>query len=369
MTILLHTCGFDRPGALHAHHAPDTAESGSAQAVHTGTGRKRAIDLHCHLMVGAIEQLVADAPQKKGERDFLMRMQGEASTLHNAKMFAAMANMLMDIDTRLRDMDAMGVDIQVLSPSPGQYYYWAEPDLAGEIVRLQNTRIAEAIAKHPDRFLGLGGLALQHAELAIKQLEHAVRELGFKGVQISTAVNGVDLTDDRFNRFWARAEELRALVFIHPLGTSLGERVNMNYLTNIVGQPLETTIALSKLIFSGMLDRHPDLKLLAAHGGGYLPAYIGRSDHGYMVRPEAQGIQHKPSEYLKRIYFDDLVFTPQQIKNLIAQVGISQVVVGTDYPFDMGQYDVQQIVSEVAGLSEAEREMILSGNASRLLAL
>jgi aminocarboxymuconate-semialdehyde decarboxylase len=158
-------------------------------------------------------------------------------------------------------------------------------------------------------------------------------------------------------------------VFIHPLGTSLGERVNQFYLTNIIGQPLETTIALSNLIFGGVLDRWPRLKIVAAHGGGYLPAYIGRSDHGYKVRPEASNIQKKPSEYLKRIYFDSLVYSPTQLQALIATVGASQIVVGTDYAFDMGDYDVHELLESLSLLSENERAMILGGNAKRLLGM
>ena len=364
MTTLFHKCGR---GELHAH---DAALSSAAHAANAPkTNRPLTIDMHCHIVTPAVEKLIADTPQKKGEREFMVRTMGEASTTHNQQMFAGMAARLADVDTRLGEMDAMGVDVQVISASPGQYYYWAEREMAAEIVRLQNERIAEVCTQHPKRFLGLGAISMQHPDLAVAQMEHAMRQLGMKGVQVSTAVNGADLSDARYNPFWAQAEALNAVVFIHPLGTSLGERVNTHYLSNIIGQPIETTIALSKLIFDGVLDRHPALKLLAAHGGGYLPSYIGRSDHGHKVRPEAGGLQLKPSDYLKRIYFDNLVFTPHQIKTLIEQVGVTQVVVGTDYPFDMGQYDVHDIVNAVEGLSEAERILILSGNALRLMGM
>jgi aminocarboxymuconate-semialdehyde decarboxylase len=276
---------------------------------------------------------------------------------------------MTSLDERLRDMDAMGVDVQVLSPSPNQYYYWAEPDLAREIVRVQNEHIAELCSLRPERFAGLGTIALQHPELSVEQLSHAVKTLGLKGVEISTAVNGLDLTDEKFTKFWAKADELGCVVFIHPLGTSLGERVNQFYLTNIIGQPLETTIALSNLIFGGVLDRCPGVKIVAAHGGGYLPAYIGRSEHGYKVRPEASKMQKKPSEYLKQIYFDSLVYAPAQLQALIAQVGASQIVVGTDYAFDMGDYDVHELMESLSSLRENERAMILGGNAKRILGM
>lgn len=158
-----------------------------------------------------------------------------------------------------------------------------------------------------------------------------------------------------------------SLFIIYPLGTSLGERVNQFYLTNIIGQPLETTIALSNLIFGGVLDRCPVVKIVAAHGGGYLPVYIGRSGHGHKVRPEAGKIQKRPSEYLKQIYFDSLVYSPKQLQNLIAQVGASQIVVGTDYAFNMGDYDVHELIEGLSGLGETEQAMILGGNALRLL--
>ena len=328
------------------------------------------IDLHAHLLTPAVEPLVTDCPQKKGEPELMLRTQGAASVAHNVqKMLPAAFRKMTSLEERLRDMDAMGVDMQVLSPAPNQYYYWAEPDLAKEIVRLQNEHVAATCATNPERFSGLGTIALQHDELAVEQLTHAVKTLGLKGVEISTAVNGLELADAKFEKFWAKADELGCIVFIHPLGTSLGERVNQFYLANTIGQPLETTIALSNLIFGGVLDRCPGVKIVAAHGGGYLPAYLGRSDHAFKVRPEASNIQKKPSEYLKQIYFDSLVYAPEQLRGLIAQVGASQIVVGTDYAFDMGDYDLHELLESLQTLSENERAAILGGNARRLLNL
>jgi aminocarboxymuconate-semialdehyde decarboxylase len=328
------------------------------------------VDLHAHLPTPAVEPLVADCPQKKAEPELMLRTQGAASVAHNLqKMLPEAFRKMTNLDERLRDMDAMGVDVQVLSPSPNQYYYWAEYEMARELVRVQNEHVATTCAMNPERFVGLGTVALQHPELSVEQLMRAVKTLGLKGVEISTAVNGLDLADAKFEKFWVKADELGCIVFIHPLGTSLGERVNQFYLANIIGQPLETTIALSNLIFGGVLDRHRGVKIVAAHGGGYLPAYIGRSNHGYQVRPEAGGMRKKPGEYLKQIYFDSLVYSPEQLQNLIAQVGASQIVVGTDYAFDMGDYDVHELFESVSGLSAAEREQILGGNATKLLGI
>jgi aminocarboxymuconate-semialdehyde decarboxylase len=332
--------------------------------------RPLTIDLHCHALVPEVEKLVAGLPGKLAEADVQFRGTGEASADHNTKvMLPAAVPKLITLELRLQDMEKMGVDVQVVSPSPTQYYYWADVDLARDIVRLQNEKIAALCEQHPTRLAGLGAIALQHPDLCIEQLTHAVKVLGFKGVEISTSVCEQELSDPKFARFWAKAEELGCVVFIHPFGTSLGARLNRHYLSNIIGQPIETTIALSYLIFGGTLDRHPGLKIVAAHGGGYLPTYIGRSNHGNQVRPEAGGIQLKPADYLKRIWFDSIVYEPQELRRLIDAVGASQVVLGTDYPFDMGHYDVHDLMASVPGLSEADRINILGGNAARLLGI
>jgi aminocarboxymuconate-semialdehyde decarboxylase len=354
------------------HHCNDPACCPGAPEGTPITSRKRGrltIDLHCHALVPAVEALVAGTPQKAEEPQAMLRSMGEASVAHNnASMLPIAGPRLVRIDQRLADMDAMGVDVQVISPSPTQYTYWAEPALARELVRLQNEAIAELCARHPTRLAGLGTVALQHPQLAAEQLLHAIQVLGLKGVEISTAVNGLELDDPSLQPFWAQAEALGALVFIHPFGSTLGERTATHYLVNTIGQPLETTIALSHLIFGGVLDAHPGLKLVAAHGGGYLPTSIGRSDHAFKVRPEAAAkTRQAPSAYLKKIWFDTVVYDALALRHLVDRVGASQVVVGTDYPFDMGAYDVHTLVDDTPGLSECEREDILGGNAARLI--
>jgi aminocarboxymuconate-semialdehyde decarboxylase len=333
--------------------------------------RQLTIDFHCHVLTLAAEALVADTPQKKSEPALMLKSMGEASVAHNnAVMLPHAFPRLTRVEQRLADMDSMGVDIQVLSPSPTQYYYWADRDRAEQIVRVQNEHVAEVCALHPGRLIGLGTLALQHAELAAEQLEHAMKRLGLRGVEISTSVNGEELDAARLAPFWRKAEELGAVVFIHPFGTTLGDRVSTHYLSNIIGQPLETTIALSHLIFGGVLDRHPGLRIVAAHGGGYLPSYCGRSNHGYAVRPEAKAdAKLPPVEYLRKIWFDSLVYEPEALRHLINTVGASQVVVGSDYPFDMGHYDPHGLLAATQGLTEGERGAILGGNAAILLGL
>jgi aminocarboxymuconate-semialdehyde decarboxylase len=336
-----------------------------------GRGRHRhlAIDMHCHVLTPAVEALVAGRPEKLGEADAMLRSMGAASVAHNnAVMLPQATPKLTRIEARLADMDALGIDVQVLSPSPTQYYYWADIDLARQSTATQNENIAALVAAHPDRFAGLGTLALQHPELAVEQLSHAMRDLGLKGVEISTTIAGAELDDPRLATFWRAADELGALVFIHPFGTTLGERAASHYLVNTIGQPLETTLALSHLIFGGVLDRHPGLKIVAAHGGGYLPTYPGRSDHAARVRPEAAtSLSTRPSEQLKRIWFDSVVYDTTALRHLIERVGIGQVVMGTDYPFDMGEYDIHELIGQVAGLDESGKAAVLGGNAAKLI--
>jgi aminocarboxymuconate-semialdehyde decarboxylase len=359
--MLFHTCG----PRCSVHGA---AEVGSGAGGAVRIPPEFLVDLHCHIFIPGIERLVVDRPERAAEMATLARGMGPESVEHNNRvMLPAAVPKLNQLDLRLADMKAMGVDLQVISPSPTQYYYWADADLAEPLVRELNEAIAAACAKIPDRLLGLGTVALQHPELAAVQLEYAVRGLGLKGVEISTAVNGLDLGNPAFLPFWRKADELGCVVFIHPFGSSLGERVDRHYLGNIIGQPLETTIALSDLIFSGTLDQVPRVKIVAAHGGGYLPTYVGRSNHGFEVRPEAQRCKHPPAWYLRKIWFDSLVYEPMALRRLIDQVGASQVVVGTDYPFDMGHYTPRELVNAVPGLDADDRRAILSQNALELI--
>jgi aminocarboxymuconate-semialdehyde decarboxylase len=326
------------------------------------------VDLHCHAFFPEVEGLVASRPEKQEEPAMMVRAMGQATVTYNSTvMLPAIAPKLVSVEVRLRDMDESGVDVQLVSPTSTQHYYWAEGDLAEQIVLMQNEGIAELCASQPQRFLGLGTVALQNPSLAAEQLEHAVNRLGLRGVEISTYINGKDLGDPSFERFWAKVEELNCMIFIHPFGTTLGPRLNQYYLSNIIGQPIETTIALSHLIFGGVLDRYPGLRLLAAHGGGYLPSYIGRSNHAWHARPDSRTCLRPPGEYLQQIWFDHLVYEPESLRHLIKEVGSSQVVIGTDYPFDMGHYDICGLIDAVDGLSDEEKANILFANAEQLL--
>lgn len=352
-----HCCGHHRQGA----------------SVHSGLAASRlpfvTLDMHCHLLVPTVEVLVADSPHKRYETAEQPRLLGEASYAHNQAMREALRERMTSPARRLEDMDRLGVDLQVLSPSPTQYYGWADPALATRIVDAQNTAIATVVRTTPERFVGLGAVALQHPALAAEQLREAMTRHGLLGAEITSDPTGQGLDDPALDPFWREAERLGAVLFVHPLGTSLGERVNRYYLSNILGQPLETAIALSQLIFGGVLDRFPGLRIVAAHGGGYLPLSIGRSDHGHGVRPESRGCREAPSRYLSRLWYDTVVFKPESLGALIDQVGVGQIVAGTDYPFDMGEYALHELVRQVPGLDEDGRAAILGANAIRLLRL
>ena len=327
----------------------------------------RSVDMHAHLLVPEVEVLVAEHPAKAQELARMATEMGPESMAHHQSLMPSYAPKLTDLAVRLADMDAMGIDMQAISLSPTQYYYWAESELASKIVEVANLGIRDFCAQRPDRFVGLAAVSLQHPKLASEQLRKATAEYGLRGVEISTRIGDVDLADPAFEGFWQTAEELGSLVFIHPLGCSMGERLAPHYLSNIVGQPAETTVALSHLVFGGVLDRYPALKICAAHGGGYFPLYISRADHAYEVRPESHRIAERPSAYLRRLWYDSLVYTPEALGHLVDQVGADRIVIGTDYPFDMGMYEPHVPIDAVPDLSDADRDAIRGGNAAFLL--
>ena len=276
---------------------------------------------------------------------------------------------LANYQTRLDDMDQQGIDVQALSINP--YWYKADRDLASEVIRIQNERLAEFCATEPERFVGLASVALQHPDLAVAQLQDGIKRYNLRGALVGGSVEGEELADPKFHPFWAKAEELNVVIFIHPQGTAeLEGRLKGNgMLENVIGNPLETTIALSHLIFEGTLDRYPGLKIVAAHGGGYLPSYAARSDAGGTTFPARfTPIAKKPTEYLKQLYFDSLVFTPEALRHLVAETGSSQIVLGTDYPFPWTSTAIDHILA-TPGLSDAERIAMLGGTAARLLGI
>ncbi|NUS36365.1 MAG: amidohydrolase [Pseudarthrobacter sp.] len=337
-------------------------------------GPSPIVDVHAHVLLPALQQLVAEADPEgfAAQQALEVRRNGPESMVASGKMIKERWGQLTDLDRRLADMDAQGVDVQLVSPSPSHFYYFAGEKLALRLVRAANQAVRDFVDRAPERLNGLGLVPLQHPHLMVEALEHAVLECGLLGVEIGSfaATPGaerstVELSDPRLGPFWSRAEELGALVFLHPFGCSLDERLDRFYLANTVSQPAENAVSLSHLIFSGVLDRHPALKVLAAHGGGYLPTTLGRSDRAWRVRPESHGCAQPPSSYLRKLYFDSLVHSPAELRALVAATGPEQVLLGSDYPFDMGSdAPVAEVVE--ATLPAEDETKVLADNAAAL---
>jgi aminocarboxymuconate-semialdehyde decarboxylase len=276
------------------------------------------------------------------------------------------------IEQRLKEMDAMAIDMEVLSINP--FWYGKDRDTAAAIVKVNNDKLAELCASRPDRFTAFASLSLQFPDLAVQQLETAVTKQGLRGAAIGGSVMGTDFSDDKFHPVWAKAEQLGAVLFVHPQSTpQLASRFKGNgWLSNTIGNPLDTTIALQHLIFEGTLDRFPGLKILAAHGGGYLGSYSARDDHACFVSPQNCNpnivLKKKPSEYLNQLYFDAMVFTPEGLRHLVATVGASQIVLGTDHPIPWEQHPVDHVFATTT-LTDKQKAAILGGNAARLFGL
>ena len=306
----------------------------------------------------------------------------EALALMNLKLGAATGlrqdlDLASEVGVRLRAMDEQGIDVEALSINPNWYH--TDRDLAQRICQIQNEKLAEACAANPDRFVAFATVALQHPELAAEQLEEGVKKYGLRGAAIGGNVAGDELSDPKFHPFWAKVDQLGVPVFVHPqpdgAPAQLAARFEGNgYLSNVIGNPLETTIALSHLIFEGTLDKFPGLEIIAAHAGGFLPSYAGRSDHGCLTRPDlcpggTHGpIRKLPTEYLKRLYYDTMLFRPEGVRHLAAEVGASQLLVGTDFPYPWTKTAVDLIL-ETPGLDDADKSAILGGTAAKLLGL
>ncbi|GAC1330486.1 MAG: amidohydrolase family protein [Beijerinckiaceae bacterium] len=279
---------------------------------------------------------------------------------------------LVMADARIQAMDEQGIDIEALSINPT--WYDQGRDVAAQVIKLQNEKLAELCAAKSDRFVAFASVALQHPDLAIEQLELAIKRQGLRGVAVGGSVNGLEFSDPKFHPFWAKCEELGTLIFIHPQGTpELKNRVGGNgLLFNVIGNPLETTIALSHLIFEGTLDKYPGLKICAAHGGGYLGSYAPRSDHGCLVFPERCDanikLKKKPTEYLRDLYYDNILFTTEAMRHLGAEVGNDKILLGTDYPYPWEKNAVDLIL-KTPGLTDAERAGMLGDTAAKLLKL
>ena len=331
------------------------AKPGKRREVTINGRRVKTVDLHAHCFVPEVAELIKNTPLAQA-----------------AKGNLGLATLALGNPQRLIDMDAQGIDYQAINVNA--WGYDADKALARDLVALQNERISQYCAKQPDRFVGMATLALQHPELAAEQLDHAVKKLGMRGAAIGGSVEGMELSDRKFDPFWAKAQELGIVLFMHPqpaAGTTQNPRLQgKGLLGNTIGNPLETTVFLSHLIFEGTLDRFPGLKICAAHAGGYLASYSGRSDalcgRAGGNGDDCRALKKKPSEYFRReLLVDTMIFHEDGLRHLVAEAGVSQIVYGTDYPFDwpVGV----DFVLNAKFLSNADKEAILGGNAMKLL--
>jgi aminocarboxymuconate-semialdehyde decarboxylase len=316
-----------------------------------GNRRIKLIDIHGHFLIPEELELVKGTPLESN--------------------ISGQPNSLVLGPARIAAMDQRGIDVQALSHQGG-WWYGTDRDLARRLIKVQNEKLAEWCRAHPDRFVGLASVALQHPDLAAEQLDEAVKRMGLRGVGIAGYIGTEVPSSPRYDPFWARVQELGALVFVHPTGVAEnivrpGVLAGRGDLGNIIGNPLETTLFLSRLIFDGTLDRFPGVKICGAHAGGYLPSYIGRTEVTCSVRTAANCQNRKrPSEYLKQqIMVDSMIFSEEGLRHLVAEVGVSQIVYGTDIPYNWP--DTADLVLKAPFLKDADKEAILSGNLMKLL--
>jgi len=326
------------------------AAGGQRRQVVVGGRRVKTIDVHSHCVIPETLAMMGKTPSAN-------EMRGPGITEVGLR--------------RIREMDEQGIDIEAISINP--FWYTAERDVAEKLIKTQNDKLTELCAAHPDRFVGFASVALQYPDLAVQQLEYAIKKLGMRGVAVGASVAGSEFSDEKFHPFWKKCEEMGILVFIHPQSTpDLAKRFKGNgWLANTIGNPLDTTIALSHLIFEGTLDRFPGLKICSAHGGGFLPSYAPRSDNSLRVAPDMDtGVKLKknPTEYLRQMYYDTLVFTPEALRHLAAEVGSSQLVIGTDHPIPWQDKSVDHIL-DTPGFTDDERRAMLGETAAKLLGI
>lgn len=325
------------------------------------------IDAHSHLKVPGAAKLAME--HFSPEMDPRSLYSTEQTNALNRAYHDCVHHRFTEPTARLEDMERMGVDTQAVALAPPQYFYWLEKAEAVRISSMQNDAIAEIARANPTKFWGVGTLPMNHPAEAVKEAYRLKNELGIRAIEIGTDVVGVDLDDPKFDPIWEVLAELQIVVTLHPAGFTEARRLSDYYLVNVIGLPLSSTLAVTRLILGGVFERHPGLRMLVVHGGGFLPFYSARTDHAFKHRPEMrQHIDRLPSEYLKNLWFDSTVFSPELLSQLVNQYGDDRVLLGTDYPFDMGQGNPIDFI-ESAGLTDDQRARVLGGNAEKLFGL
>lgn len=351
-------------GAIN-RYGPTAARKSSAS---TARLKSKTVDIHAHVLIPKAAEYMA--PHVDMMRIAMVKHANDETREVNTQQDKdRMPVAMSDVADRIAVLETQGIDMQLVAPPPPQCYYQSPIKHALKGSQMVNDGIAQWIEPHPERFAGLGTVPLQDPELSVVELERCVNDLGLKGVMILTNVDGEEVAASRFEPFWRKAEELGALVMIHPNGFTEGDRLHEYYFSNVFGNPLETSLALHYLIFKGVMERMPDLKVLGVHGGGYLPAYSGRVDHAWGARRDCQAnLPKEPTEYLRRMYFDSIVFTHHQLEYLVNVFGEDQILMGSDYPFDMADYDPVEHIATSA-LSDSAKAKVGGENAIRLLDL
>jgi aminocarboxymuconate-semialdehyde decarboxylase len=322
------------------------------------------IDIHSHYIP---EHAIQAARQGDGVDGITLEAQnGSEFLIHPGMgMRYEVQRLFFDLETKLKHMDGLGIDLTILSVVPLWLFHWTSAEIAQKFCREANDWLSQLTASS-DRLLGMASVPLQAPEAAAQELHRCVKELGLCGVQIGTTVNGIPLDDERFSPFFSAAEELGQPVMIHPCYAGKPPAFTDFYMKNLIGNPLATAVAASRMILSGFLDRHPNLEIILVHSGGYMPFQIGRLDHGYRVRKEARAnIQKPPSEYLRRFHYDTITHAAAPLNFLVDMAGQDRVVLGTDIPFDMGDENFERIMQE-AELSADATSAIERSNAERL---
>jgi aminocarboxymuconate-semialdehyde decarboxylase len=329
------------------------------------------IDIHTHAEFGGTFDILK---KRFTEEEIFNRFVVSATGRHSAELnrgiVAGIRDALRDPQKKIRDMDERRIGLYVLSSTPFAFFYEIEDDLAVELARFQNDQLSELVKRHPDRFAAMATLPLQVPDEAVKELKRAIQTLGLRGVEIGSHVGKRELGDEAFWPVYKALEEMNVPIFIHPHHVAGLDRLIDFYLSNFIGNPLDTTIAAAQLIFSGVLEKYPGLKIILAHGGGQFPFIMGRIEHGYEVRPEPKERVHQPPRaFLRNFYFDTITHNPDALRYLIAFAGSDHVLLGSDYPYDMGDPDPVQTVSKLPRIKKEDRMKIMRENAMALFGL
>lgn len=348
--------------------SPATAKRRKAPA----TAKHRAsshpvIDIHTHIRIPRLIPFMRDnkpAPQPGMPKPWVPPASASAET--QQRQDEANRTKHLDPKARFPDLDKMGIDIQMISYNFPTDCYWMDGETGQQAARILNDTVAEFCAGAPERYYGIGAVPMQDPARAIDELGYLTGALNFRGVLISSLIRDKDLGDPMFEPFWAAAEKMGVPIFIHPQGFSHPDRLAKYFQWNSVAQPLEESLAMQSLIYDGVIDRHPKLKVCIHHGGGYLVFYAGRADRAYETRPEVSHLKRSPSEYMKKLWYDTVIYNRDMLEFLAAKVGVDKVMMGTDYPVFMGEDDPVGFVNG-AKLSREDKRKILSDNAAKLL--